>query len=78
MILANNQIYFFGAGTIFCAQAAGMRYRITVTPGTSPNGTVAAVNAATGASLGSKAVDLTNSDNTELALFDHAYDSNHE
>ncbi len=78
MILANNQIYFFGAGTIFCAQAAGMRYRITVTPGTSPNGTVAAVNAATGASLGSKAVDLTNSDNTELALFDHADDANHE
>ncbi|MBR6734750.1 MAG: autotransporter-associated beta strand repeat-containing protein [Kiritimatiellae bacterium] len=78
MIFANNQIYFFGAGTIFCAQAAGMRYRITVTPGTSPNGTVAAVNAATGASLGSQAVDLTNSDNTELALFDLADDANHE
>ncbi len=78
MIFANNQIYFFGAGTTFCAQAAGMRYRITVTPGTSPNGTVAAVNAATGASLGSKAVDLTNSDNTELALFDLADDANHE
>ncbi len=35
------------------------------------------MNAATGASLGSKAVNLTNTDNSELALFDHTDDTNH-
>ena len=76
MIFANSKIYFFGTGKIFCSQTAGMRYRITVTPGTSPNGTVSAANAATGASLGSQTDDLTNSDNSELNLFEYTGDSN--
>ena len=46
----------------------GVRYLITVTPGTSPNGTVTVVNKSTGAST-SKTDSLTNNGNSELRLF---------
>ncbi|MBQ9430468.1 MAG: hypothetical protein IJU44_02845 [Kiritimatiellae bacterium] len=78
LILANNKFLFFGGNTTVCNQAAGTRYLISITPGTSPNGTANAVNVATGASLGTATVDLTNSDGTELALFDHTDDVNSE
>ena len=78
LILANSKFLFFGGNTAVCNQTAGTRYLISITPGTSPNGTAKAVNVATGASLGSAAVDLTNSDGTELALFDHTDDPAHE
>ncbi len=74
LILANNQFLFFGGNTRLCNQSAGTRYHITITPGTAPNGTSSAVNVANGASLGNATVNLTNSDNTELALFDHTDD----
>ena len=77
MILANKKFYFFGNATIFCDEVANRRYKITVTPGTSPNGTVAAVNATTGESLGSKSANLTNSDNSELNLFEYTGDTNY-
>ena len=71
LISANNQFRFFGNNEIVCNQTVGTRYRISVTPTTSPNGTVTAVDAATGVQLGSKSVDLSNGSNSELALFDH-------
>ena len=74
LILANNQFLFFGGNTRLCYQSAGTRYRIAITPGTAPNGTSTAVNVADGSSLGTATVSLTNSDNTELALFDHTDD----
>ena len=70
LISANNQFLFFGNNETVCGQTVGTRYRISVTPTTSPNGTVTAVDAATGVQLGSKSVNLSNGSNSELALFD--------
>ena len=71
LISASSQFRFFGNNETVCSQTVGTRYRISVTPTTSPNGTVTAVDAATGVQLGSKSVNLSNGSNSELALFDH-------
>ena len=70
LLSSSSQFRFFGNNETVCGQTVGTRYRISVTPTTSPNGTVTAVDAATGVQLGSKSVNLSNGSNSELALFD--------
>ena len=67
-VKTSGQFYFFGKSSTLGTPTADVRYLITVTPGTSPNGTVTVVNKSTGAST-SKTDSLTNNGNSELRLF---------
>ena len=74
MVKTAGQFYFFGNSSTYGTPATGTRYMITVTPGTSPNGTINVVNTATGAVV-SKTDSLTNGGNSELRLFGVSNDS---
>ena len=66
-VKTSGQFYFFGKSSTLGTPTADVRYLITVTPGTSPNGTVTVVNKSTGAST-SKTDSLANNGNSELRL----------
>ena len=71
MISANSKFLFFGKSqTAVCSQTKDKRYRISIVPTTSPNGTATSVDVDSGASLGSVTVNLTNDENVDMALFD--------
>ena len=71
MISANNNFLFFGKKqTTVCSQTKDKRYRISIVPTTSPNGTATSVDVDSEASLGSVTVNLTNDSNDDMALFD--------
>ena len=71
MVKTGNQFYFFGKSSAFGAPVVGNRYLITVTPGTSPNGTIEVVNKNTGGVVSKTDALSTRSNNltAELCLF---------
>ena len=73
MFLDSGKFYFFSNGQ-YVPSVIDTRCHVTVTPTTSPNGAFTVVNAATGAQIGSTPVVLTNSDNSQMALFSQAED----
>ncbi len=75
MFLESTGNFYFFSGGQYVKYAIDTRYHVTVTPTTSPNGAFTVVNAATGAQVGSTPVVLTNSDNSQMALFSQAEDT---
>ena len=75
LILAWGQFRFFGNNNVLGSQTAGTQYRLTIVPGTTAtDGIAKIVRVADGDTLGDVQVNLTNSDNSELRLFDYVAD----